>query len=61
MFKIGIFVVCKGGKSKLVKWLPARYPTGGQADAATEQKNKELGADLDNLSPGHKYAMWDNA
>ncbi len=60
MFKVGIFINRKNGDSKLVKWLPESYSTHGAADAATEQKNKDLKVNLDKVAPGQKFAMYDS-
>ena len=59
-FKVGIFVACKGGKDKLVKWLPKRYETHEAADAAAEKKNKDLGVPNDGaITAGRKFALYD--
>lgn len=59
-YKIGIFVYKKGGGERLVKWLPEKYETFESADHATDQKNKDLKADLEHMTPGQKYAMFDS-
>lgn len=61
MFKIGIFVARKGGKERLVKWLPERFTSHEAADAAVERKNRELGVVDDKPTPGRKFAMYDSA
>lgn len=60
MFKVGIFKKRKQKDDKLVEWLPGRYKTFEEADHATILKNKDLGADLDHLSPGQRFAMFDS-
>lgn len=61
MFKIGIFVARKGGKEKLVKWLPERFNSEWEADAAVTRKNRELGVINNKPMPGRRFAMYDSA
>lgn len=62
-FRIGIFV--KLGKNskkpeRLEKWLPERYTNFDAVDTAVNKKNRDLKADLSNLTPGQKFAMFDD-
>lgn len=60
-YKLGIFIQKKEGH-KLEKWLPERYSSVDEAEAACSMKNRNLGiANTNSVPPGRRFAMFYHA